>query len=460
MGRKKGRAVRNLKPDNREEEHKKAPHSFIFHRGTIGKTMMHLVTDMRRVMEPYTASTLKIKAKNVLKDFINVAGPLNVSHFMIFSKTKDAAYLRFIRLPRGPTLLFKIEEYSLTRDVLSVMKRRSVESKQFSHHPLLVMSNFSGEGLHLKLMASMFQNMFPSLNVNSVKLGQLRRCVLMHYDKENDLIEFRHYNVRAVPLGVSRGIKKIIKNKIPDMSKYKDFSEFLLKSGDLSESEAELDGPQNEVEITQERTGRGNLKGSKSAIRLSEIGPRMKLRLVKIEDGINKGEVLFHRYVEKSAEDLAAMKKAHIQKKELKHQRKLAQNKNVERKLKERDENKERSLEGMRRKGQIPAEEDEDDSPRESPAESESEDDAAYYEREVGHKPEPELGLGDRKRKSANVKGPNAAKKPKVASGESKWQQKKARQQLQVQQTKEKKQKKEMRTANKRKKGRPGKGRK
>ncbi|ELT94966.1 hypothetical protein CAPTEDRAFT_94862 [Capitella teleta] len=171
-------------------------------------------------------------------------------------------------------------------------------------------------------------------------------------------------NVRAVPLGVSRGIKKIIKNKIPDMSKYKDFSEFLLKSGDLSESEAELDGPQNEVEITQERTGRGNLKGSKSAIRLSEIGPRMKLRLVKIEDGINKGEVLFHRYVEKSAEDLAAMKKAHIQKKELKHQRKLAQNKNVERKLKERDENKERSLEGMRRKGQIPAEEDEDDSPR------------------------------------------------------------------------------------------------
>jgi ribosome biogenesis protein SSF1/2 len=36
---------------------------------------------------------------------------------------------------------------------------------------------------------------------------------------------------------------------------------------------------------------------------------------VKIEDGISQGEVLFHRYVNKTPEDLAKMKKARIEKK-------------------------------------------------------------------------------------------------------------------------------------------------
>lgn len=43
-----------------------------------------------------------------------------------------------------------------------------MEPKQFNHHPLLVMNNFSGEGMQFKLMATMFQNMFPSINVNKV----------------------------------------------------------------------------------------------------------------------------------------------------------------------------------------------------------------------------------------------------------------------------------------------------
>ncbi len=43
-----------------------------------------------------------------------------------------------------------------------------MEPKQFQHHPLLVMNNFSGEGMQLKLMSTMFQNMFPSINVTKV----------------------------------------------------------------------------------------------------------------------------------------------------------------------------------------------------------------------------------------------------------------------------------------------------
>ncbi len=47
-------------PDGREELFKKAPHTFVFHRGLVGKNIHELEMDIRRVMEPYTASKLKV----------------------------------------------------------------------------------------------------------------------------------------------------------------------------------------------------------------------------------------------------------------------------------------------------------------------------------------------------------------------------------------------------------------
>ena len=63
-----------------------------------------------------------------------------------------------------------MDQYTLARDVLSAQRKRNVNAKDFVNHPLLVLNNFSGEGMHIKLMATMFQNMFPSINVNKVIL--------------------------------------------------------------------------------------------------------------------------------------------------------------------------------------------------------------------------------------------------------------------------------------------------
>ena len=62
----------------------------------------------------------------------------------------------------------RLNKYSLSRDVISSLKHHNMEPKQFQHHPLLVMNNFSGDGMHLKLMSTMFQNMLPSINVSKV----------------------------------------------------------------------------------------------------------------------------------------------------------------------------------------------------------------------------------------------------------------------------------------------------
>lgn len=48
--------------------------------------------------------------------------------------------------------------------------------------------------------------------------------------------------------------------------------------------------------------------------RLKEIGPRLNLTLIKIEEGFEAGDVLYHSLVAKTPEELEAIKAMRIQK--------------------------------------------------------------------------------------------------------------------------------------------------
>lgn len=73
---------------------------------------------MRNLMYPYTAINLKESKKNKIKDFISVAGMFGVTHTNIFTQTEKGTYLRFIKNPKGPTITFKVDQYSLAKDVI------------------------------------------------------------------------------------------------------------------------------------------------------------------------------------------------------------------------------------------------------------------------------------------------------------------------------------------------------
>ncbi len=92
---------------------------------------------------------------------------------MTFSKTQLSTYMRLIRVPRGPTLNFRIRRFTHSRDIVSALKRPQTFPKQFEHAPLLVMNGFQGDSIHIKLIATMFQNMFPSINVATVSFLSL-----------------------------------------------------------------------------------------------------------------------------------------------------------------------------------------------------------------------------------------------------------------------------------------------
>ncbi|CAN1309563.1 Peter Pan-like protein [Linum perenne] len=272
----------------------KIPKSFVFSRGKLPGNLRQLQMDLRKMMLPYTALSLKEKKRNNLRDFLNVAGPMGVTHFLMLSKTAAAPYLKVARTPQGPTVTFKINEYSLASDITQSQLRPRCPPDLFKNPPLIVLSGFGSGEQHLKLTTIMFQNMFPSIDINTVKLSSCQRIVLLNYNKDTKLIDFRHYSIRLQPVGVSRRIRRFVQNhQVPDLRSLQDVSDFVTKAGYGSESE----GDEEAATVTMPcNLGRVNRAASKSAVKLQEIGPRMTLQLLKVEEGLCTGTVIFDAF--------------------------------------------------------------------------------------------------------------------------------------------------------------------
>lgn len=294
--------------------------------------------------------------------------------------------MKVSRMPQGPTLTFKVHSFILSKDVISSLKKQWVEEGSFQQPPLVILNSFSGEGNHMKLMANTFQNMFPPLNLTTMKLASIKRCVLFSYNPATNLVDMRHFAISLVPVGVNKGIKKIVQRKIPDMSKLEDISDFITKSQALSDSE--FDDEETHVELSQPLK-RGNVDSGQSAIRLYELGPRVTLELYKIESDLMTGEVLYHKEVVKTANEILKMKKKRADKRVQKEHRKKTQEENKAKKDKAKEQHKLQSA-GVRqfvttesdKRLLKDAEEAIDDTP---------ENDADYYKEELGEDPDQEL---------------------------------------------------------------------
>jgi len=313
----------------------KVPRSFVIRSGVVGRAVSYLVRDVRKVMEPNTAVKLRERKTNKLKDFVSVAGHYGVTHFLIFSQTKVGTNLRIARTPRGPTLTFRINQYSTIKDVLSLQTNPRSKGTEYRNPPLLVLNNFGDNSKHMKLMAAMFQNLFPPINVQTMKLGEAKRVLLLNYDSETDKIDFRHYYIGIKVTGVNKSIKRIIQTEVPNLNKYDDISEYILKEAHASESDIE-DGPDSTIVIPQKLLNK-NQRSEQRAVRLTEIGPRMTLQLTKIQNGFCDGSIIYHRFIKKTKEEEKQLEKLHNQKIKEKEKRRKEQEDNIKRKQEEKE---------------------------------------------------------------------------------------------------------------------------
>ncbi|CAH8597288.1 unnamed protein product [Schistosoma curassoni] len=485
------RNARNAALALEEKRYTKTPHTMVFSRPGVGSLVKQLSLDVREIFEPFTASRLRVTRQNVLKDFITIAGPLNVTHLLYFTHPNDekreqkrarrlakasakrlendsssieqntteiqgvtnkscsnhgGVYLHMIRVPHGPSLTFRVAEYSLKRDIQTLV-RRVFDSRQYSSPPLLVMTGFGMGGTsantsaplpHLRLVVDMFQNLLPPLNVPKLKLSTVKRVLLVSREVDtayintttndnsssgctgddtkqhqpqqvNDVIYIRHFHIRTENRCISRALRRLgvggakLKRRcvdnsdlkcgigpsgsgkttgVPNLAKYSSMDDFLTKTGLLSDSAlSDILSDMEEVDLVSDvhlsssgfanadaiqsrkrKPGHGTssihgLKhlgsAKKATIRLTEIGPRITLNLIKIEEGVNTGTVLYHRWQTRTLSELAHQSECLRQRELIRAKRRAEHEARRLANEAERETHRAICLEGMKRAGQL-----------------------------------------------------------------------------------------------------------
>ena len=199
----------------------------------------------------------------------------------------------------------------------------------------------------------MLRNLMPTINAATINLKSCRRVLLAHKNEEGG-IELRQYAIRALPTGVSRGVKRITRAKrLPSLARcaaprnsrlrnsrraqifsahrlhrrarYADVYEYLLKGGAggySSDSAVETD---EEEQAAAPDFGRAAPKAERVSIKLHELGPRLRLELVKVQEGLGDGAVLYHSHVTKTGDEAEATADAVARRAALKEERRPQQ---------------------------------------------------------------------------------------------------------------------------------------
>lgn len=368
--------------------------------GEVGSSIGQLAKDVRAVMEPGTATRLKERRANRLRDYVTMTGPLGVTHLMLFSRSESGnTNLRVALTPRGPTLHFRVEKYSLCKDVRRAQRHPRGGGKEFLTPPLLVMNNFitpdndstSKVPKHLEsLTTTVFRSLFPPINPQQTPIKSIRRVLLLNREPAKDrddgsfVLNFRHYAITTKAAGLSKPLrrlnaaekllnaKKTRKGGVPNLGKLEDIADYMIGGEDgngymtdatSDDSEMEED---NQVEMLDTaprkvlsqkaraaamensnedgEANEGNVR--KRAVKLVELGPRMKLRMAKVEEGICNGRVMWHEHIHKSKDEIKELEKRWETKSKEKEARRKQQKENVERKKSEKASHSGKKAEG------------------------------------------------------------------------------------------------------------------
>jgi ribosome biogenesis protein SSF1/2 len=243
-------------------------------------------------MKPWTAPKLKERLRNTLKDFLQVANPLGVTHFLILKTTEVSSYLKIARVPQGPTLTFRLLKYSTCIDIIKSQKHPYSSSTEFLNPVVLIRNGFCPDVPQVDLMNITFKEMFPPLPVDDVNLDSCKRTVLVDYNKENDTVEFRHYFVKSYVPGLQKKISRIIEKNESKLGEYKDISDCQLDYESDKEALPVIDTKRNQNENDEDYNPEKNIK----KISLREIGPRMQLQLMKVQEGLCVGKTHYHKF--------------------------------------------------------------------------------------------------------------------------------------------------------------------
>lgn len=329
---KKGKMVGTV---DTTEADKSTPKSIIIYRGEVGHNVRNLMHEWRQVLLPWSSKKLHGKNKS-LKDFLAVASTFSVSHLQLFTAPSRGTSLRIMRFFNGPTLTFRVPSFTLRSVIMEKLRRPvSLDRAVWEVAPIVVLNNFSHPDAarrpEVPLLEATFKALFPTVNIHVVQSADIQRVVLFHYDHTAHVVEVRHYFINARATGVSKTVKKLLESRRPTKLGTLESIDDVLEREDAW---SDTDGEGEEVPLAQPyRQHREQCR-----IKLQEIGPRMTLELVKVENGFAAGEVIYHRIEHKTPREVQENASKVRARKAEKAKRKAIQDENVSRKRNHKEE--------------------------------------------------------------------------------------------------------------------------
>ncbi|CDR97050.1 Brix domain containing protein, putative [Babesia bigemina] len=328
---------RQRKAAKAQEVDDDAPRIVIIRRGSLRPELKQLVRDLRVLVSPNCASRLNEGSHQKMKDFTEVSEALGLTHLLAVSETERGCYLKVANLPKGPTLTFAIDAMALVSDIAKSSSNPKSIGGACHFSPLVVLNGFSGApggrgrssvdetATAMKTVATTLNGMFSPIDVSTVKMQNCKRVVLFDKDRKSDVIVMRHYLINLVDCNTSNAVQELIdKRSIKRLMQDKgaSFKDVLrtatggkLDVSNLNDDYVELNNVDHGDAILRHKyglPGRSDLEeaddeANKLAVRLTEAGPRLNLRLIKVEAGVFSGGVSFHKFVSKTPEEIARL---------------------------------------------------------------------------------------------------------------------------------------------------------
>lgn len=258
------------------------------------------------------------------------------------------------------------------------------------------MNNFTTPGAdskskvpkHLESLATtVFQSLFPPINPQQTPLKTIRRVLLLNREQSEEddgtfIVNFRHYAITTKSTTVSKPLRRIKaaeklmatksskQGRMPNLGKLEDIADYMIggevgdgymtdaTSGSEVDTDAEVEVVDNaprrvmstKARLAAEEAGEEPEEEAENverrAVKLVELGPRMRLRLTKVEEGLCSGKIMWHEYVHKSREEIKELEKRWEKRRQEKDARKKEQKANVDRKKAEKEARKQKSGDG------------------------------------------------------------------------------------------------------------------
>ncbi len=227
---------------------------------------------------------------------------------------------------------------------------------------------------HLEsLVTTIFQSLFSPISPQTTPLSSIRRVMLLNREpvKESDgtyTLNLRHYAITTKAIGLSKPLRRLNaaekllnsqktgkskKGGLPNLGRMEDIADYMIggegegymtdaTSGSEVDTDAEVEVVETRAKkiLSKQRKERMPKNGKKSdarnhiekkAIKLVELGPRMKLRMTKVEEGVCSGKVMWHEYISKTKEEIKELDRKWEEKRQEREARKKIQKRTLKR---------------------------------------------------------------------------------------------------------------------------------